>query len=350
MTDVINIDLNDAQWMQATLPVKDGGLGIRSVTMLAPSAFLASAAGTLQTQDSILPARLHDRVDASTANSLVAWKKLASEETPAESKQHRQKEWDKINTRKIAADLLSRANDPLDQARLRAVTEPHAGDWLLAPPIASIGLRMTDETIRVATGMRLGTHICEPHVCPCGSWVESRGTHCLSCRHSAARIARHNAINDIIWRAFQRAKIPATKEPSNLMRTDNKRPDGVTLVPWKQGKCLAWDVTMPDTYAASHLHQSATKAGQAASNAASTKTQKYEGITQTHLFTPIAIETAGVWDRQASDFINELGKRITVITGDRKESNYLFQQISVAIQRGNMLSFERSFDTEERQD
>ena len=45
ITDVIN--MNDNQWTQATLPVKDGGLGIRSVTVLAPSAFLASAAGTL---------------------------------------------------------------------------------------------------------------------------------------------------------------------------------------------------------------------------------------------------------------------------------------------------------------
>ena len=41
--------------------------------------------------------------------------------------------------------------------------------------------------------------------------------------------------------------------PPGLLRSDNKRPDGVTLIPWKQGKCLAWDVTMPDTYGQSHL-------------------------------------------------------------------------------------------------
>ena len=59
ITDVININMNDIQWTQATLPVKDGGLGIRSVTVLAPSAFLASAAGTLRIQNDILPVRLH---------------------------------------------------------------------------------------------------------------------------------------------------------------------------------------------------------------------------------------------------------------------------------------------------
>ena len=93
---------------------------------------------------------------------------------------------------------------------------------------------------------------------------------------------------------MQRAKIPAAKEPPGPLRSDNKRPDGVTLIPWKQGKCLAWDVGMPDTYAQSHLPTTATNVGHAADKSADFKTQKYQSILQTHLFTPIAIETADV--------------------------------------------------------
>ena len=48
--------------------------------------------------------------------------------------------------------------------------------------------------------------------------------------------------------------------------------DGVTLIPWKQGKCLAWDVTMPDTYAQSHLPTTATNVGHAADKSAISKT------------------------------------------------------------------------------
>jgi len=48
LTRILNVDLNDDQWTQASQPVGDGGLGIRSAQMLAPSAFLASAASTLQ--------------------------------------------------------------------------------------------------------------------------------------------------------------------------------------------------------------------------------------------------------------------------------------------------------------
>ena len=73
-------------------------------------------------------------------------------------------------------------------------------------------------------------------------------------------ISRHNMVNDIVWRAMQRAKITAEKEPPGLLRSDKKRPDGVTLIPWKQGKCLAWDMTMSDTYAQSHLPTTATNA------------------------------------------------------------------------------------------
>jgi len=49
------VDLSDTQWLQASLPVRYRGLGNRSVCMLAPAAFLASAASTHDLQRSVLP-------------------------------------------------------------------------------------------------------------------------------------------------------------------------------------------------------------------------------------------------------------------------------------------------------
>jgi len=60
-------------------------------------------------------------------------------------------------------------------------------------------------------------------------------------------------MNDIVWRAIKRAQIPAAKEPVSLMQQDGKRSDGTTLLPWVRGKPMAWDVTVPDTYAESHI-------------------------------------------------------------------------------------------------
>jgi len=49
-----NTDLSDSQWMQASLSVKDGDLGVRRVSLLALPGYLASAASTPSLQYAIL--------------------------------------------------------------------------------------------------------------------------------------------------------------------------------------------------------------------------------------------------------------------------------------------------------
>ena len=110
-----------------------------------------------------------------------------------------------------------------------------------AIPISSCSLRLDDEAIRIVVELRLGFNICEPHTCICGAMVDVRGSHALSCKRSSGRLIRHNYLNDIIHRSLTRAGIPATKELADLMRTDEKRPEVLTLVPWREGRCLIWD-------------------------------------------------------------------------------------------------------------
>jgi len=54
LTCITNNSLSNSQWLQASLPIKLGGLGIRNVSSLALPAFLASAANTRLLQDEIL--------------------------------------------------------------------------------------------------------------------------------------------------------------------------------------------------------------------------------------------------------------------------------------------------------
>ena len=65
----------------------------------------------------------------------------------------------------------------------------NSGDWLHALPLSCCGLRLDDESIRVAVGLRLGINLCEPPECPCGALVDARGTHGLSCKRSTGRTA-----------------------------------------------------------------------------------------------------------------------------------------------------------------
>ena len=117
----------------------------------------------------------------------------------------------------------------------------------------------------------------------------------------------------------------------------------MTLIPWSRGKCLTWDVTVPDTYAASHISRTSSTPGAAADKAAELKRNKYQSLLQTHLFVPVAIETSGVLNHEALEFLQELGRRIEEQTGDSKETTYLFQRVYVAIQRGNAISFAGTF-------
>ena len=138
------------------------------------------------------------------------------------------------------------------------------------------------------------------HTLLCGKAVDARGLHGLCCRRRAHR-QRHSHLNDILLRAIKPAQMPAVKEPINLMRDDNKRPDWTTLLPWARGKPMAWDVTVPDTYAESHIGNTATKPGAAAQKTAQNKIDKYSKLASTHIFYPFAIETAGTWHEMATE-------------------------------------------------
>ena len=162
----------------------------------------------------------------------------------------KQRAWDKPIVKDDINHFFATASQR-DKSRLLAVTSSHSGDWFHALPIASCGLRQENEDIRVAVGLRLGAALCQAHQCPCGALVEVNGLHGLSCKSGSGKHSRQASINDIIYRACCHADIPAVKEPTGLTRTDGKRPDGSTLVPWLAGKCIIWDVTIADTMAPS---------------------------------------------------------------------------------------------------
>jgi len=107
---------------------------------------------------------------------------------------------------------------------------PHSDDWLLALPVANCGLRVEDEAVRVAVGMRLGLTLCVPHKYHCGSDVDAHGRHAMVCKKAPDRVARQQVLNDIILGAINAADVPAVKEPSGLNRQDGK-PDGLSLIP-----------------------------------------------------------------------------------------------------------------------
>lgn len=156
--------------------------------------------------------------------------------------------------------------------------------------------------------------------------------HSLRCVKSEALLLQHSGINSVIIRSLSSAKISFSVEPHSLCRLDGKCPDGVTISSWKSGRSLVWDVNCADTYAAFNIPQSTRKARAIAMEEEEMMKVKYQDIAKAHYFVPVVIETSGAFGPAALELLTDISRKVRKVTHSQ---GYLFQQVSVALQRGN---------------
>ena len=338
LTETLNVRLDDKAWDQASLPVKAGGLGVRRIEDLALPAYLSSSSAAKALVLQIAPSAA-EPFGLLFSTALEAWSVSAGNEVdpPIQPSASLQSSWDTPLVTHALKNLLSRASDQ-DALRLRSVSAEDVGgsEWLGAYPSSVCGTLLTDEEIRIAAGLRIGAPIVSPHPCvDCGAAVTASGTHGLSCLKSRGRFPRHENMKEIVGRALRSAGLPTRLEPLGLCRgTNNKRPDGETLVPWQSGQPLAFDVTCIDSFAPSRQH---CQPGVALVQKEAEKRAKYADL-RGHLFSPVAVETLGRWGPQSFAFLKELGRRLNSVSGDSRSSSFLRHRLSVAVTRGNCLA------------
>jgi len=97
-----------------------------------------------------------------------------------------------------------------------------------------------------------------------------------------------------------------------------------------------------NTVAESYISISASPGG-AAEHAVAKKSAKYSSLPSSHIFQPMALETLGPINTTGITFFSELGHRLTDVSGDPRETSYLFQRVSLAVQRYNSVTFTRHF-------
>jgi len=77
--------------------------------------------------------------------------------------------------------------------------------------------------------------------------------------------------------------------------------------------------------------------------AASRKEAKYTTL-KTHCdFQPIVVETLGPINESDTCFLHDLCRRISLVSGEDRQPQFLFQRISVAIQRFNAVLLHDGF-------
>ena len=121
-----------------------------------------------------------------------------------------------------------------------------------------------------------------------------------------------------------------------LCRSDGKRPDGLTIIPWAKGRALVWDVKCWDSFASSNIQMSSSQHELLANHAATKKRDLYGELF--HIFQPITFESTGVFGQDALDFFHDLANRTHTLTNDPLAYLKLCQRISVCIQNYNTTS------------
>lgn len=327
-----NVQLDDDSWTQASLPLRLGGLGVRRLADVALPAYIASLEASRDLVCTINRRPTGDRL----ARLDSALETFTGNQCPDLNTEPglTQRTLDEAASKHRLDNLLARANQ-VDRARLLAAAAPHSGAWLSAIPVESLGLLLPDEAVRVNVALRLGTRVQQPHRCRCGVTTDALGHHSLSCHRNPGRLPRHAALNDVVYRALAAAGMVATLEPRGLDRGDGRRPDGVTVFPFRRGRMLMWDTTCVNTFSTTYIINCATTAGAAALAAEERKRQRYAALAQRYDFMPLAVETTGVLGPAFSDLLQDIGKRVSQRSGEPRETAWLRQRVSLAVARGN---------------
>ena len=244
-----------------------------------------------------------------------------------------QRKWDDLLCEVALNDLLADA-DQWDRCRLLAAKSVHSATWSEAVPTPVLGNFSDAEELRVGANIS-----CAPTcLCKCGVRMDARGYHCLSCRLNEGSLSRHAGINSIIKRCLGKIGLPSILEPSELDRDDGRRPDGITIFPWKHGKCLVWEAIVVDAFSKSHKIASSIESGSTAKTAEILKSRKYHGLVGNFHFQPVAFETTGCCGLSTGTYVEELGRKLFETTGAPLEAVWLPQKIFLAIGHGNATS------------
>lgn len=326
---IMNITIADRCWTQICLPVKLGGVGIQNPTELAAAAFLSSSHACHDLVTAIFDEPYHELY----TQALEEWCRSVPDVAPPCHK--RQKRWTQAIACVNQKRLINHASSDVDKARLLGCACPGSGDWLNALPSNTLGLCLTDDSFRVACGLRLGAPISTTQPCLCGVQTDIHGNHQLVCPKICSRIARHTMANHVIRDSLKSAGIASSLEPVGLFRSDGRRPDGVSLIPWSRGKHLTWDYTCVHRMASSHLNKGIQEGSTVANEAETHKRQHYLELSVTHIFEPVAVESLGGVGDSTWKLLRAIGARIEAATGEARSYHYLRQRLAVATQRGN---------------
>ena len=354
LESIVGGPMSEWSWLKASLPSSRGGVNLRSASLHAPAAFLASSSHSQVLVGKMLghpPGRFIHTSSAVTALSITAsrpdWKSLEDIDIPL-----RQHSLSLAIDEVLHKRLLSSAPSARSRALALSSGLPHAGDWLNGVPLKALGLHLQDREFRCCLRYWLGVPLhSEPYSCPeCHSSADPFGDHQVGCGGNGDRISRHNAIRDVVFSAAQSAALAPSKETPSLVPNSLSRPADIFLPTWNRGRSAALDVHVISPLQQLTLNEAASTPGHALRVGVQRKLSS--NLSACHSvgieFIPLVVETLGGLAEDTILTIRSIGQAIGQRVGSLDPSistRHLFHRLAIALWRGNASLWLHRFPT-----
>ena len=254
-------------WLKASLPSSRGGINLRSTSLHAPAAFVASSTRAEELVGRMLghsprhsPHLAQALAALSTSASRPNWQQPEDVDVPG-----RQRHLSLAIDEATHHQLMSSAPSIRARALALSTALPHAGDWLNGVPSAALGLRLQDREFRSCLRYWLGVPLhSAPYSCPeCRATADEFGDHQVGCGGNGDRISRHNTVRDVLYSAAQSAALAPTREAIGVVPNSHSRPADILLPTWRHGRPTALDVHIISPLQQSTVHEAASTPGHA---------------------------------------------------------------------------------------
>ena len=303
-------EINEKERDIISLPIKDGGLGLRKVGEDSESSFAASVKITKPLTDAIINQsdELPNADEVSKAKTEVV-QIVKTMETER------------------AAHIKSEQTTSC-QRTLEQLSEPGASSWLGALPLQSEGLNLTKGEFQDALSLRYNKQVRNlPTTCACGSSFTTE--HAMNCHLGGFVNARHDNIRDFECGLLKTVGNDVECEPKlqqvtnkegycrSAILNDDARLDIRARGFWRHGQNAYFDVRVTNADSSS---QQNTSVKQVLRKHELEKKRNYNRRimeVEHGSFTPLIFTTTGVMSHECSVFHKALAEKISNKRGDK---------------------------------
>ena len=336
LESLVGSSTTDSQWKQATLSIRLGGLGLRSVYEHRYAAYAASLDLCRNTLSKVVKG--DTILEDLGLDDVISNYNMQVEPADHIGKDNIGRQFDLSDG--IQRKALKQLVEPMEavhKGRLACLQGPLSSGWLTAVPVGANEIISRHFTALLKC--RLGIPLVEEGaVCEqCGKELDLYGIHMITCIRGGDRGVRHDVFRDALLGLCQEAAWRPEPEKSGLLSNGSLRPADVWIPTYELGRGAAVDVTITHPLQPSFINLSAERWGVAAEAAEQAKIEKYAGECEREGFVliPLAVEALGGLAKAGMGFLNMLCQRLA----SRKQEpraivmNQIRQRLSIALHR-----------------